>query len=208
MKISTRIKKLQAVLDRLNRDEIVQNRQLQALLSDDGYARYLDDSRAQKELRETLHDKPAEVQEYEKRLKKAMFAYSKGDAASGRGQAKAGEKLLHNAQHQFEQALEYLSERLAQDPGLRMWFDRELNSENVAGTRLSPQNMPQVVTSRSLGNLGAGYHGIKRNIRQVKKDAVERELELLGGDSLAKLTESDVATAVAQANRLKKLLSD
>lgn len=64
-----------------------------------------------------------------KRLKKAMFAYSKGDAASGRGQAKAGEKLLHNAQHQFEQALEYLSERLAQDPGLRMWFDRELDSE-------------------------------------------------------------------------------
>ena len=129
MKISSPIKKLLAVLDRLNWDEIVQNRQLPALLSDDGYARYLDDSLAQKELRKTLQNKPAEVQEYEKRLKKAMFAYSKGDAASGRGQAKAGEKLLHNAQHQFEQALEYLSERLAQDPGLRMWFDRELDSE-------------------------------------------------------------------------------
>jgi hypothetical protein len=68
--------------------------------------------------------------------------------------------------------------------------------------------MPQVVTSRSLGNLGGGYHGIKRNIRQVKKDAVERELELLGGDSPAKLTESDVATVVVQTSRLKKLLSD
>lgn len=208
MKITTRIRKLQVVLDRLNRQEIVQNRQLQALLSGDGYARYLDDCRVQKELREALQDKPAEVREYEKRLKKAMFAYSKGDAASGRGQAKAGEKLLHNAEHQFERALEYLSERLAQDPGLQMWFDRGLDSENVLGTRLSPKNMPQVVTSRSYRNRGGGHQSILRSIRQVKKDAVERELELLGGDSPAKLTESDFATVVARTNRLKKLLSD
>ena len=69
VKTSTRIKKLQVVLDRLTRQEIVQNRQLQALLSDDGYARYLDDCRVQKELREALQDKPAEVQEYENALK-------------------------------------------------------------------------------------------------------------------------------------------
>jgi hypothetical protein len=78
VKISTRIKKLLAVLDRLNRDEIVQNRQLQALLSDDGYARYLDDSRAQKELRKTLQNKPAEVQEYEKTPEKSDVCLQQG----------------------------------------------------------------------------------------------------------------------------------
>ena len=206
MKSATRIRKLEAVLDRLNRQEIVQNRQLQALLSDDGYARYLDDCRMQRDVRETLLDKPAEVKEYEKRLKKAMFAHSKGDAASGRGQSQAGQKLLHNAQHQFERALEYLSEAIAQDPGLQMWFDRDLDSENVAGTRLSPQNMPQVVTSRSSRNRDGGYKSIKRSIREIKIAAVENELKLMVGDGPAAISK-DEATVAARTNRLKKLLS-
>lgn len=73
---------------------------------------------------------PSEAKEYEKRFKKAMFAQSKGDTASGRGQAQAEQKLRDNAEHHFEQALEYLSEAVAQDPGLRMWFDRDLDNEN------------------------------------------------------------------------------
>ncbi|WP_295180143.1 hypothetical protein [Shimia sp.] len=200
LKTSTRIKKLEAVLDRLKGQEIVQNRQLQALLSDDGYARYLDDCRMQKDVRETLQDKPAEVKEYEKRLKKAMFAHSKGDAASGRGQSQAGQKLLHNAQHQFERALEYLSEAIAQDPGLWMWFDRDLNSENITGTRLSPTNMPQVVTSRSYRNRDTGYKSIKRSIREIKIIAVENELDLLMDDGPAAVFK-DEATVAARTNR-------
>jgi len=207
VKTSTRIKKLEAVLDRLNRQEIVQNRQLQALLSDDGYARYLDDCRMQRDLRETLQDKPSEVKEYEKRLKKAIFAYSKGDAASVRGQSQAGQKLLHNAEHQFERALEYLSEAVAQDPGLQLWFDRYLDSENITGTRLSPQNMPQVVTSRSYRNRGVRYKSFKRSIREIKISAVESELKLLIGDGPGAVSKDEVATVAARTNRLKKLLS-
>lgn len=203
MKTSTRIKKLEAVLDRLKGQEIVQNRQLQALLSDDGYARYLDDCQMQRDLRETLLDKPSEVKEYEKRLKKAMFAYSKGDTASGRGQSQAGQKLLHNAQHQFERALEYLSEAIAQDPHLRMWFDRDLDSENVAGTRLSPRNMPQVVTSRSSRNRDTGYKSIKRSIREIKIAAVENELDVLMDDGPAAVSEEEL---IARINRVKKQL--
>ena len=204
MKSATRIMKLEAVLDRLNRQEIVQNRQLQALLSDDGFARYLDDCRMQKDVRETLQDKPAEVKEYEKRLKKAMFAHSKGDTASGRGQSQAGQKLLHNAQHQFERVLEYLSEAIAQDPGLRMWFDRDLDSENITGTRLSPANMPQVVTSRSYRNRDGGYKSLKRSIREIKIAAVESELNTLMDDSPAAVSEEEL---IARINRVKKQLS-
>ena len=194
-------------MDRLSRQEIVQNRQLQALLSDDGYARYLDDCQMQRDLRETLLDKPAEVKEYEKRLKKAMFAHSKGDTASGRGQSQTGQKLLHNAQHQFERALEYLSEAIAQDPGLQMWFDRDLDSENITGTRLSPANMPQVVTSRSYRNRDTGYKSLKRSVREIKIAAVENELDLLMDDGPAAVSKDEVATVAARTNRLKKLLS-
>ena len=161
----------------------------------------------QRDLRETLQDKPAEVKEYEKRRKKAMFAHSKGDTASGRGQAQTGQKLLHNAQHQFERALEYLSEAIAQDPGLRMWFDRDLDSENISGTRLSPQNMPQVVTSRSYRNRDTGYKSIKLSIREIKIAAVENELNILMDDGPAVVSKDEVATVAARTNRLKKLLS-
>jgi len=200
-----RRKKLQTILDCLNGGKIVQNRQLQTVLGDEGNARYLADCRMQQDLRETLQHKPDTVKEYEERLKKAMFAHIKGDAASGRGQSQAGEKLLYNAQHQFERALEHLSEALTQDPGLEMWFDRHPDSETVSGTRLSPQNMPQVVTSRSAKNRGGGHQSMQRSIRQVKIDAVERELDLLNGDAAA-VSKDEVAAVVARTKRLKTLM--
>ena len=77
------IAKLQKVLERLSRGEIVQNRQLKTLLGIEDYARYLDDYREQEQLRKMLKDKPKEIIEYEKRLKAATFAYSKADGKSG-----------------------------------------------------------------------------------------------------------------------------
>lgn len=208
MKPATRKKKLRAILDHLNGGKIVQNRQLQTVLSDEAYARYMDDYSAQEKLRESLKDKPAEVKEYEARLKKGMFAHNKGNAASGQGQAKAAESLLHDAQHQFERALEYLSEALARDPGLQIWFDRYPDNENVSGTRLSPQNMPQAVTSRSGKNRGGGHTAMLRSIRQVKIDAVERELELLDGNDAAPVSEDEATVVAARMNRLKKLIGN
>jgi len=202
-----RRKKLQTILDQLNGGKIVQNRQLQTVLGDEGYARYLADCRMQQDLRETLQDKPDTVKEYEERLKKAMFAHSKGDAESARGQSQVGETLIRNAQHQFERALEHLSEALTQDPGLEMWFDRHPDSETASGTRLSPQNMPQVVTSRSAKNRGGGHTSMLRSIRQVKIDAVKRELDLLNGDDAAAGSQDEIATVAAHTNRLKKLLA-
>ena len=71
--------KLQKVLERLSRGEIVQNRQLKTLLGIEDYARYLDDYREQEQLRKMIKDKPKEIVECERRLKAATFAYSKAD---------------------------------------------------------------------------------------------------------------------------------
>jgi len=62
------IAKLQKVLDRLSRREIVQNRQLKTVLGAEGYARYCYDYCEQEQLREMLKDKPDEIIEYERRL--------------------------------------------------------------------------------------------------------------------------------------------
>ena len=60
------IAKLQKVLERLSRDEIVQNRKLKTVLGTEHYARYFDDYCEQTQLRDMLKDKPDEIIEYER----------------------------------------------------------------------------------------------------------------------------------------------
>jgi hypothetical protein len=103
--------RLRSVLENLRRGKIVQNRQLRTLLGEDGYTRFLDDWRVQQEIRQTLAVKPDEIIEYERRLKKATFAYSKGDAKSGMGRHRTAKKLLGIADTQFERLSEYMDEK-------------------------------------------------------------------------------------------------
>ena len=101
-----RIAKLTAVLERLRGGKIVQRRQLETLLGDEGYARFNDDWRQQQELREELKDKPDKIIEYEQRLKEAMFAYNKADAASRQGRRAATKTLFGASDTLFERLLE------------------------------------------------------------------------------------------------------
>ena len=179
MQISSlkKVAKLQKIIERLSRGKIVQNRQLKTVLGTEGYARYCDDCREQKQLREMLGDKPKEITEYERRLKAATFAYNKADSKSVKGQHKTASKMFNYTDTLFERLAEYLSEKIAGDLDLEAWFDRtvETTPENSFG--LSPDSFPQVITSRSLNNAGGGYLSRKRTIRQVKIDAVQRVLE-------------------------------
>ena len=134
-----RTQRLKQVLERLSRRKTVQNRQLKTLLGAEGYARYLDDYREQKQLREMLGDKPKEITEYEQRLKAATFAYSKADSKSVKGQHKTASKMFNDADGLFERLAEYLSEKIAGHLDLEAWFDRtvETTPENSFG--LSPK---------------------------------------------------------------------
>jgi hypothetical protein len=93
--------KLQKVLARLSRGEIVQNRQLKTVLGTEGYARYFSDCEYQKHLRAMLKDKPDEIIEYERRLKAATFAHSKADYKSQKGHRSA-KKMFGASDTQFE----------------------------------------------------------------------------------------------------------
>ena len=84
----------------------MQNRQLKTVLGTEGYARYCDDYREQKQLREMLKDTPKEITEYERRLKAATFAYNKADYKSQKGHRSA-KKMFGASDTQFERLSEY-----------------------------------------------------------------------------------------------------
>ena len=201
-----RINKLKQVLERLSRGEIVQNRQLKTVLGIEDYARYCDDYREQTQLRDMLKDKPDELTEYERRLRAATFAYSKADSKGSRGRSKAVTKMFNDADTLFERLSEYLSEKIAGHLDLETWFDRPVKTgfENSFG--LSPDSFPQIITSKSLKNMGGGYLSSKRTIREVKIDAVKAILEEL--TSPKQETVVDTTDQMARFKRLRQLSGD
>jgi hypothetical protein len=192
-----RIDRLQQVLARLSRGEIVQNRQLKNVLGTEHYARYLDDYREQTQFRKMLKDKPKEIIDYEKRLKAATFAYSKADDKSQKGRSRTAKKMFGASDTLFEHLAEYLSEIIVGRHDLEAWFDRSLATGVEDSFGLSPDSFPQVITSRSLNNAGGGYLINKRTIREVKVDAVQRVLE--------QLTAPEAGVSVEMNERMARL---
>ena len=200
------IAKLQKVLERLSRGEIVQNRQLKTVLGSEGYARYCYDYREQEQLREILANKPKVITEYERRLKAATFSYNKADNKSVKGQHKSASKMFNYTDTLFERLAEYLSEKIAGDLDLEAWFDRtvETTPENSFG--LDPDSFPKIITSRSLNNKGGGYLVNKRTIREVKVDAVEVVLAELTAPEQEIVV--DTTDQMAKFKRLRQLSGD
>ena len=197
--------KLQKVLARLSRGEIVQNRQLKTVLGTEEYARYLSDCEYQRYLRAMLKDKPYEIVEYERRLKVATFAYSKADYKSQKGHRSA-KKMFGASDTQFECLSEYLSENIMGHAELEIWFDRSLTKCLGDSFGLSPDSFPQIITSRSLNNAGGGHLVNKRTIREVKMDAVKAILEELTAPEQE--TVVDTIDQMARFKRLRQLSGD
>jgi hypothetical protein len=201
--------RLRSVLDNLRRGKIVQNRQLRTLLGEDGYARFLDDWQDQQAVRQTLAVKPDEIIKYEKLLKTATFAYSKGDAKSGKGRHGTAKKMFRTSDMQFERLIEYLSYHIAGRADLESWLDKNVHYDEHNPPSLCPEGFPRVVTSRSLNNQGGGLLNEKQTKRQVKIDAVERALEEMERGAVDEVeVEVEVEKRLAAAVRLKKLNAD
>ena len=198
-----RLEKLTTLLQKLSRAETVQNRQLKSVLGDEPYARYLADCEYQKYLRTTLKNKPPEITEYERRLKAATFAYSKADNLSQKGMRTA-RKMFNISDGKFEHLSEYLNENIVGRPGLEIWFDRPLVKDLGDSFGVSPHGFPQVVTSKSLKNIGGGHVDQLRSIREVKIAAVEEAIQELTSPE----PDVDQQTIQARFDRLRKLSAD
>lgn len=192
-----RLAKLHDLLGRLKRGEIVQNRQLQTWLGEQGYKEYEDSWSNTVDQRNLLSRKSSAIIEYEELLKKAILLYNRGEAASQRGRRSA--RQLHaKAQTAFERALLYLEEQLSIDPSLQIWLDRQCNFTASNYPSLDPFSVPRAITSRSLDNQSGPISEKIDSKRQCKIRAVETEIERIQNPTL-RVSDSDIA------DKLKKL---
>lgn len=173
------IRKLRGLLTRLKQEKNVQNRELRTWLSADGYAQYKEEWAAQKDLRDELRDKPAEIIEYERRLKLANFTYNRAERFSQQGKHAAAKKLFAQSDTEFESVLTHLQEIVYSNPNLCIWFDRDTTWGINSANSLHPSQVPQVVTSKSPQNRAKSGGMLRRKMskRATKIEGIERELE-------------------------------
>lgn len=169
-----RVEKLSSILDALRSGKNVQNRQLQRWLADDEYAQLKKEWEEQKEIRKELKEKPQEIKLYEKKLKQAVMLNNRSEAYARKGKKSASYKCRAQSEGLCEEAFEVLQEILAQDPFLRIWFDREVEFEQGSLIDASLANLPRLVTSRSIDKQSGDFRLKKK--QEIKLGVVERAL--------------------------------
>ena len=100
------LSKVEALANKLERGENVQNRQLQTWLSKDEYALVDIEQEEQLGIREEFKDKPSELKRYEEKLRKATFQYNRPD-----GYHRQGKKQLYYQQTQSAKAYVKMRQR-------------------------------------------------------------------------------------------------
>jgi hypothetical protein len=208
MDANQRKARIAVLLERLRDDVDIASRDLKAVLSKEQFAALQQQWDEQRELRVQMKEKPPEVAEYEKRLQKALFEYAKGEGYSGSTRRKRpvgsdgkrpGTRAYRRAETGFERLIEYLEERLTADPGLCIWFDRQIDFGPTGDLGLSPEQMPRVVTSRSLDRRGDGWLAGIQSKRDVKRMVLEHALsEIADAEEVTARVAARVAEEIAR----------
>ena len=176
-----RLAKLEAIAEKLQRGENVQNRQLQTWLSEDEYALLEYDWQEQLELRNELKDKPSDLKRYEEKLKQATFNYNRAEGYSSKGKHNTAKKFYNKSESLCEDALEILQEILHYDASLRVWFDRDISFELGGDLSADIVSLPRLVTSRSHEKLSADSRLTSK--QSVKLAVVKRAIHNIGRDA-------------------------
>ena len=212
-KADKRHARLTELLARLEGGNDVAQRDLKLALTAKQFADMGKQWKQQTELRQL--EKPAEIADYERYVQRVVMAFGRTE---GRGtnspttdkKRKALARLSTAADSAFEDAITRLEEILSVDPTLQAWLDREVNFGVGAGegVECAPENIPRVVTSRSLQKQA----GVKKLLpiiskRELKKAVVQGALaELDAAAELKKLGISKTEQETAQKAKLKRLL--
>tara|TARA_B110000977_G_scaffold201831_1_gene299080 strand:+ start:12068 stop:12769 length:702 start_codon:yes stop_codon:yes gene_type:complete len=175
------LNKLEAIANKLKREENVQNRQLQMWLSRDEYAQIEAEWQEQLELRSELKDKPSDLKRYEDKLKQATFNYNRAEGYSSKGKHSTAKKFYNKSKSLCEDALEILQEILHYDSSLRVWFDRGISFEVGGDLSADIVSLPRLVTSRSNEKLSDDSRLTSK--QSVKLTVVERAMHNIGRDA-------------------------
>ena len=82
--------------------------------------------------------------------------------------------MFYKSEEEADKLIEFLHDILQTNPGLQMWFDRSPDEDDSG---LTPDSLPQVITSRSRFNQGGGLAMLKQSKQEVKIAAIERAIE-------------------------------
>ena len=172
----TRLRRLNEILERLSSGQSVQNRALQAWLKKKEYLQYQSQLVEQSDLRSTLKNKPLEVVQYERLLKRAFLLYSRSKRYTG----KTGYEAKTIALTACERAIEYLREAVGGRGDLELWFDRPVTCSPGGELGADPHTMPIPITSKSRNKRpNTGYSAMLLSQRDLKIAAVETAISNL-----------------------------
>ena len=177
---TTKLAKLEGIVEKLKRGENVQNRQLQTWLSEDEYAQVDIEWQEQLELREELKDKPDDLKRYEEKLKQATFYYNRAEGYSSKGKHTTAKRFYSKSESLCEDALEILQDILHYNGYLRIWFDRDISFGTGSDLSADIVSLPRLVTSRSNERLNEDSR--IANKQDVKLSVVERVIHNIGRD--------------------------
>ena len=197
--------KLVELKNKLLDGQHVQNRQLKTWLGDDAFDEMEDDWKSQQSIRDDLASPPAEIIEYKKRLQKLTLTYSRAENYSHQKRSTTAVKMFYKSEEEADKLIEFLHDILQTNPGLQMWFDRSPDEDDSG---LTPESLPQVITSRSRFNQGGGLAMAKQNKQEIKIAAIERAIDDI--DTPEVMTEDVIAPSAllrATSKRKKKFYS-
>lgn len=140
-----KLARLQTLLQRLNNNEQVSNRDLKLVLTDIEF-KEMKENWNSIQLQKKL-DKPKQIREYEKRLKRATLFQNRYESYQAKFNKKLEieKSLINRAEHELEKTAEYFFD-ITYNNRFIGWFDRSINKEDV----LALENMPRTITSNSL----------------------------------------------------------
>ncbi len=186
-----RLKRLKELLARLKRGDDITRRDLRSVLTERQWSDY---EQANEYLSvdylESI-ERPQELDVYLEKIKQADFYHARASSTPITersridGRNRSGRlRLYHQAEACYEDAVMYLcgvldghDVQLAQE--LRLWLDRDIDTDIEKRPTADPQSVPRIKGSRSIhseSNKGANKFELKR---KYKRDAVENAIVVL-----------------------------
>jgi hypothetical protein len=166
-------KKIKMLLDKLDNNKNVSMRDLQNTLGINAVNEFKKRWSEEKENRFDVKNKPQDIKDYEKMLRRADFENNKADGirlnklnSRNKNPAKSALALRGRAESLYEDVIERAQELVSADATNILWFDRDIDT-----MKLNPdfESVPRIRTSRSLNNM-------KRNIKAVSKEDIKRDI--------------------------------
>ncbi len=171
----SRIKKrIEVLINRLEKGDDIQNRDLKSVLTSDEFSNYESEWENHLDWKSGRNYQYSAI--YDEFLHKGDFAYNK--AESGRFSKEATENLYREAERNYELGLEQLEAESQINPMIGASYDRSFNTLTSSNTDISYHGMPRRLTSKSLNNQGNVVYSSSGGSSDVKDKVTKRDFKL------------------------------